>query len=645
MDYKFPGVYPTITDLSQVVTANSALSCAYVGMAEFGPINEPTLITNLKMFNQKFGKLNPKYGYEGYALSVAADTINQHYYVRVVGDDAKYACASFAFKGSTATDLTAGYSVEEIERAKEDSSALFAKTTFNEDGSIKETVKDTTTAFIITSSDPNNRKIQVVIEDSTINEFKIHKGLAIKQGTETGKYYVVLSDLSAAIDEATKRAELLSRFAVGDKVEISGAKNEAFNGIATVDAFDGTNLTFTLPDGATVTDIEADKSNVDIRVQKQPEEDETSFRVRVFETVGKVTQNVETFDFVTLYDHQDNYGNSTFIEDVINGNSEYILAFVNPNAESIVPSETEYVELKNGTSGSEPDTKAYVDGWALFNDRTRYYVNLLINAGNVSADNYSVQSAMLAVAEKRRDCFCLFDVPRTDTKSDAALDWRTSAQGFNSYRGALFSPWVKTYNADQGKKNFLMPPSAYMAKIMGACGDPWIAPAGPNRGSLSSSIVTPTGLTEYYDETVGGTLYEKQINCIIKENVGYTNWGQKTLQQKPSALDRINVARTVMFIETTLRDAARAHLFENNTAYERMQITLQFGQFLDTVLNAGGLSKYSVVCDSSNNTAQVLQNNQMVIDIYLWPVYCAEIIKLNTIVMGADAQVTVTSSN
>ena len=110
-------------------------------------------------------------------------------------------------------------------------------------------------------------------------------------------------------------------------------------------------------------------------------------------------------------------------------------------------------------------------------------------------------------------------------------------------------------------------------------------------------------------------------------------------------MDRINVARTVMYIETTLRDAARYHLFENNTAYERMQITLQFNNFLDEILNAGGLSKYTVVCDTSNNTPQVIQNNQLVIDIYLWPVYCAEVIKLNTIVMGADAQVSVTSSN
>ena len=134
-----------------------------------------------------------------------------------------------------------------------------------------------------------------------------------------------------------------------------------------------------------------------------------------------------------------------------------------------------------------------------------------------------------------------------------------------------------------------MAPSAYVAKIMGIA-NPWIAPAGMNRGILTSSTVSPIGLTQYYDETVGGNLYSNQVNCIIKNpGAGYVNWGQKTLQQKPSALDRINVARTVIFIETTLRDAARSHLFENNTAFERMQVTLQFNQFLDTILTADGI--------------------------------------------------------
>lgn len=629
MDYKFPGVYPTITDLSQVVSANSVISCAYVGMAEFGPINKPTLITNVKGFNQKFGKLDPKYGYEGFSLAVAADTINQHYFVRVVGEDARFGAAKFAFEDEqeSLVQVTEGYSEAAVKSAQMDSGAMF-------DG-------DNTSAFIVVASDPNDRVISVAIEDSTINENKNYKTVSTGYDTSKQKAYIKLAG-DTSLSEDQKKA----RFAIGDKIMVTNAASKGnlvpeYNGDFTVAEFDGETVWYEPTSVPTIT-----SEVTSARIQKQVPANETTFRVRVYETANKVTTNVETYEYVTLYPAKDNYGNSMFVEDVINGESNYIQIFANPNVEEkYIPETTEKVTLIGGKGGSKPETKAYIDGWKLFNDRSQYNINLLVGAGNVNAENYAIQSAMLEVAEKRRDCFCLFDTPVTETTSDEALEWRKDVQGFNSYRGAIFSPWVKTFNAVQGKKNFLMPPSAYIAKIIGACGDPWIAPAGPNRGQITSSIVTPTALTDYYDDTEGGVLYDKQINCIIKDAVGYTNWGQKTLQQKPSALDRINVARTVMYIETTLRDAARYHLFENNTPYERMQITLQFNNFLDEILNAGGLSKYTVVCDSSNNTAQVLQNNQLVIDIYLWPVYCAEVIKLNTIVMGADAQVSITSSN
>jgi phage tail sheath protein FI len=255
------------------------------------------------------------------------------------------------------------------------------------------------------------------------------------------------------------------------------------------------------------------------------------------------------------------------------------------------------------------------------------------------------QSKMLEIAEARRDCFCLFDTPKDKVSAENIIDWRKNDQGFTSYRGALSTPWVKTYDSIQGKSGFLMAPSAFLAKIIGTS-EPWVAPAGLNRGMITSSVTSPVGLTAYFDETEGGNLYSNQLNCIIKNpGAGYVNWGQKTLQQKSSALDRINVARTVIFIETTLRDAARYQLFENNTAFLRTQITLQFSQFLDRVLAAGGLQKYQVICDDSNNTPYVIANNQLVIDIYLWPTYTAEYIILNTTVMGPDAQVSVSTSN
>ena len=395
-----------------------------------------------------------------------------------------------------------------------------------------------------------------------------------------------------------------------------------------------------------------DASTWEIRVLKLPNDNERTFSLSVFEVNGRVTTRVENFPYLTLFNNKDQYGNSTFIEDVVNSQSQYIQAFYNVSLTNEYPFPEQFSlrELVNGTSGL-PIAKAsngsqYLnDGWNNFNDRTQVTVTLLMNSGYAYESDLSYQSKMIEVAEKRRDCFALLDIPQNlSANNEKVLDWRKNVLGFNTYRASLTTPWVKTYDSTQGKSNFLMCPSAYVAKIMGMS-KPWIAPAGPNRGVISSATVSPIGLTEAYDEVIGGTLYDAQLNCIIRNpGAGWAVWGQKTLQQKPSALDRINVARTVIYIETTLRDAARYHLFENNTAFERMQVTLQFNQFLDTILADSGIQKYQVVCDDSNNTPYIIANNTMVIDIYLWPTYTTEFIELNTIVMGPDANITVTSN-
>lgn len=717
----FPGVYPTITDLSQVVTANSVTSCAYVGEAEFGPINTPTLITNKKGYVDRFGEIKSKYGYMGYSLAVAADSIGQHYVVRVVNEEtARYGVANVPLTGKSEVKPDEGLKISDVESADKDSGYLFKTVTE------QSVTYDKDNAFKIVSQNPNNKDIRVEIEDSTINTNKQYRSLKTtiannqvkatisEEGTiEEGDTIIVtcpqwtMVDPQDQSDQPYKKEFTVSsiaktyyftpgvtaggsNYAVGDILTLTGAtlstgsdlqcevtavEGGVVKSVKVLTGSDYDNVTAATAagfettyegagSGCTIAIYNSVKSNVvvyadteahspetpdDLRILKYPSKDETTFSVTVLEVKNKKPETVETFPYVTLFDAKDQYGNSTFVEDVVNGRSTYIKIYANPNiindeeTPNPIPVFGMY-KVDYATSGNSPEMSELVKAWDLFLDRTQTTVTLLMNCGYINESENSYQQAMLKVAEKRRDCFCLFDVPSTATESDLVLDWRKNSNGMNTYRGGVFTPWVKSYDSENGKRNFNMCPSAYIAKIMGAAGKPWIAAAGPNRGYYTSSVVSPTGLTSYYDEDTGGVLYQNQLNCGIKDVAGYANWGQKTLQMKPSALDRINVARTVIFIETTLRDAARYHLFENNTAFERMQITLQFNQFLDEILNSGGLNRYQVICDDSNNTAYIIQNNQLVIDIYLWPVYTTEFIALNTIVMGADAEITVSSN-
>lgn len=717
----FPGVYPTITDLSQVVNANSVTSCAYVGEAEFGPINTPTLITNKKGYVDRFGAIKSKYGYMGYSLAVAADSIGQHYVVRVVNEEtARYGVANVPLTGKSEVKPDEGLKISDVESADKDSGYLFKTVTE------QSVTYDKDNAFKIVSQNPNNKDIRVEIEDSTINTNKQYRSLKTtiadnqvkatisEEGTiEEGDTIIVtcpqwtMVDPQDQSDQPYKKEFTVSSIAktyyftpsvtaggsnyvVGDILTLTGAtlstgsdlqcevtaiEGGVVKSVKVLTGSDYNNVTAATAagfettyegagSGCTIAISNSVKSNVvvyadteahspetpdDLRILKYPSKDETTFSVTVLEVKNKKPETVETFPYVTLFDAKDQYGNSIFVEDVINGRSTYIKIYANPNiindeeTPNPIPVFGTY-KVDYATSGNSPEMSELVKAWDLFLDRTQTTVTLLMNCGYINEAENSYQQAMLKVAEKRRDCFCLFDVPSTATESDLVLDWRKNSNGMNTYRGAVFTPWVKSYDSENGKRNFNMCPSAYIAKIMGASGKPWIAAAGPNRGYYTSSVVSPTGLTSYYDEDTGGVLYQNQLNCGIKDIAGYANWGQKTLQMKPSALDRINVARTVIYIETTLRDAARYHLFENNTAFERMQITLQFNQFLDEVLNGGGLTRYQVVCDDSNNTPYIIQNNQLVIDIYLWPVYTTEFIALNTIVMGADAEITISSN-
>ena len=807
-NYKWPNVYPNIKDLSGVVATNSVTSCAYVGEAEFGPINKPTLLTSLRDYTSKFGVLNSaKYGYAGYSLAVASESIDSHYFVRVVkagpnadtgeheADDAMYASVKIPVKGNTASKGT-GWYVEEIDvvekeqnasglftnekyqvskvelqasgsgynvddellivldpisaRVKVDeleteytvsgvtivnggtsytandvltahfengTDAQFTVVSVDENGTINtlqindgglsdvnitETISltggtgydasvtlsmantgkikkislvdggestvgtienpvnlenssvyilgtgakanvtltnvDLSNGLIFVANNPNNLQLAVRLIDSTINENRAYPFSTVSYQTiNEDKYKATVHNVNVNV---------LDGLEVGDTVVISRSNNSSQEGLFEVTEIDTTTASVSFEYSSS---IEPETLNYG-KISKYPRPDERTIQVDVILKNGRLTQVVETYQFCTLYQAKDNYGNSMFIEDVINDTSDYVKVYVNPNLisdDEVLQVELNTIEttnlLEGGQSGGKPGSNDLNEGWEQFKDRTQVTVSLLLNSGYTTN---SYQNKMIEIAEYRRDCFCLLDIPMSEVEPEDAIDWRKNTLGSTTYRAALSSPWVKTYDSVQGRANFVMCPSAFVAKLIGAAGDPWHAPAGPNRGVISSATVSPTGLTQSYDAVIGGTLYaDNQINCIVRDtSAGYVNWGQRTLQAKPSALDRINVARTVIYIETVLRDAARWHLFENNTAFERMQITLQFSQFLDTVLSADGIAAYQVICDTSNNTPIVIANNQLVIDVILTPVYAAESIILNTTITGADASVDITSS-
>lgn len=388
-----------------------------------------------------------------------------------------------------------------------------------------------------------------------------------------------------------------------------------------------------------------------LRWVKVPENRDRKFDISVYDASNGTLDLLETFNDCTLYGGKDGYGSQTKITSKINGVSEYIQIVMN---EAVLNSDdnlfprmlsTSEGKLKGGYCSGAISTADLIKGWDLFADTEQVSVNLLLHCGYTmmgGEDGTVMENKLVSLATSRRDCFAILDIPQNLTKSENAVDYRKNILGVDSYRAALYTPWVQVYDSFSGVENVLLPPCGFIAQIMARTdytSGIWTAPAGLNRGIISCPMLNPIGLTQYYDNDTQGVIYKNGINYIRKTSGVYVVWGQKTLQFKASAMDRINVARLVFYIETTLKNAAKWHLFENNTSYRRAQITMQFESFLDGIKAAGGLYAYKVVCDETNNDDETRANNQMNIDIYIQPEYAAEFIRLQTVVQKAGATV------
>jgi phage tail sheath protein FI len=158
-----------------------------------------------------------------------------------------------------------------------------------------------------------------------------------------------------------------------------------------------------------------------------------------------------------------------------------------------------------------------------------------------------------------------------------------------------------------------------------ASSEVWNAPAGTNRGIMSNAIMAERYLTQGNRDT----LYEANVNPIATfQSIGVTVFGQKTLQKKASALDRVNVRRLLIELKNYISQIADTLVFEQNTVSTRNNFLLQVNPYLASIQQRNGLYAFKVVMDESNNTPTTIDNNQLIGAIYLQPTKTAEFIYL-----------------
>lgn len=260
-------------------------------------------------------------------------------------------------------------------------------------------------------------------------------------------------------------------------------------------------------------------------------------------------------------------------------------------------------------------------------------INMLVLPGLIHRLHSSVTTFAKDMCEDRQDTFFIMDA---SAWSDSISTATNAVQAFDSNYVASYYPWVKILNTDKNKPVWV-PPSVVLPGVI-AFNDQvaaeWFAPAGLNRGGLTSVIEAKTRLTRVERDA----LYEGRLNPIATfPGQGVTVFGQKTLQAKPSALDRINVRRLLIAVKKFIASSTRYLVFENNTAATRNRFLSIVNPYLESIQQRQGLYAFKVKMDETNNTPDVIDRNIMVGEIFLQPAKTAEFIVLDFNVLPTGA--------
>ena len=273
----------------------------------------------------------------------------------------------------------------------------------------------------------------------------------------------------------------------------------------------------------------------------------------------------------------------------------------------------------------------YNTAFTLLSNKDEYQFNVLMAPGvtleTAAADN------MIACVEGRGDAIAIVDNGDYGTPIAAAVQ---NAAGASSNYAATYYPWIQLFSSNLGKAVWC-PPSTVIGGVLAfndQVGAEWFAPAGLNRGGVPSVIRAERRL----QQTDRDTLYTGNVNPLATfPGTGVCVWGQKTLQRKPTALDRINVRRLLIALKDFIGGVSRNLVFEQNTTVTRNSFLAQVNPYLESVVQRQGLFAYKVVMDETNNTPDVVDRNQLVGQIFIQPTKTAEFIILNFNILPTGA--------
>ena len=600
-----PGAETREIDFSYYVKHLSTSSAGMVGVAERGPINQPVLVTSWEQFVTRFGPYIQA-GYLAYAARAFFDNGGSVLYVNRIAHLA---------------DPTDRNSL----------TAVKSSVTLQDRRGIAASLETGTAGVDLIRWVA--REVGAFGNDFTIELAAVVGEPYQAQQTSTSVRVNLGPDSNGNLTRTAD--EVVALVAAGSSsVEASTEDTGIVQSVARTNLAGGLYGVSTLRVWAANEGRWGDRLLVEIEASQRNPAAEFNLVVRYKDVV------VEVFPDLSMNESDPNH-----VELAVNGRSEFI------TVKDLSPS--------SGTAQDRPKIGAFAlsggdDGLAGLTDadylgdpsaHTGFYafdeidaLNLLMVPGVTTP---GVIHGGIAYAEKRKDLMFLAEAP-LHLEPQEAVEFR-KGQGmywhaaFNSSYGALYYPWLEVQDPVSGKPKRI-PPSGAVAGCFARSdrkAGVWQAPAGIDRGRIVGALALG------YKTSRGerDVLYPEGVNAIVSfPDTGIHVWGQKTLQSQPSALDRVNVRRLMIYIEEAIAESSRFVVFEPNNPQTWRALVRLIHPFLEELRGKGGLVDFAVQCDEETNTPAAIDRNQLVARIFVKPTRTAEFIELHFVLTttGAD---------
>lgn len=609
-------------DLSTTIAQNSNITGAMVAVHNRGPIG-PTRYTTFDAYKNDFG-VNPKISFDGYSAEHYFKQGNSLWVIRAVGASATYG-ALVLYVDALGNSVLAPVTVADP---------------MNPDWNVLVPSGGTPIHLYYPYRGPGSHSADLAISVLSEN-LPAPSGLAASSSSTGG--VITPSTLSYYVAAKSKNGEYLASTPV--TIVVTSVLNttsvtltwEAVPGAVSYVIYgrDTTTpgflaevgyrtLSFT-DDGLTVVDT----ARTPKLTQGDLPDSSTNLKVNVFDLSSNGSVPVEPFD-VSLDDKVDDSGVNMEAAFKINSFSSYIR--VTSNTAALLTYPTIYAVNRTtfaaGNSGATPTTADINNAWAVFNDKQRYVLDVLINSGKTSV---SVQKAMDALATKRFDCVSFLDTPSNLQKAQQAIDYRNITLNLNSSFSALFCSDLYVSDPVNGKELFI-PPSGAMAGLLAyttRVSQPWFAIAGLNRGLVDALDVRYT-----YDEDDSTALFQAQVNYMRKFlGKGIPLWEQSTLYAAQSSLQFLNVRILCNVIKRSVYDYLLYSVQEPGDDTLQKNIRNGLGEYLGFVQGKRGIKRYIVQCDINNNPAVTANSGNLQVGVYIVPILGTRQINL-TLMIG-----------